>query len=95
MKQFKILIIFLLAVVLFTSCDVKLPNASITGATPWDYVPYGMMVVGALFMAYCGIDQLKNSDAYSNKQKNPAVTRFVFGVGGAILLVMGIVIAFS
>ena len=89
--------LFLIAIIVaFASCkDGTLPNASITGATPWDYVPYGMMIVGGLFLVYCLIDQLKNSAAYSDKLKNPAVTRFVFGVGGAILLVMGFVIAFS
>lgn len=89
--------IFLLAMTAaFASCkDGKLPNASITGATPWDYVPYVMMVVGGLFMIYCGIDQLKNGEAYTDKKKDPSTTRFVFGVGGAILLVMGFVIAFS
>ena len=90
--------IFLLAftALAFESCkDGKLPNASITGATFGDYVPWAMMVVGALFLAYTGIDQVSNGKAYSDKIKNPAQKRFVFGVGGAILLIMGVVIAFS
>lgn len=89
------ILILMAFIIVSTGCSGPLPNASITGATPWDYVPYGMMVVGILFLVYCGIDQLKNGEAYTDKKKNPAQKRFVFGVGGAILLVMGFVIAFS
>ena len=56
MKKVHIFLISITAAL--SSCNGKLPNASITGATPWDYVPYAMMILGALFMAYCGIDQL-------------------------------------
>lgn len=89
--------IFLLAITAaFASCkNGKLPNASITGATFGDYVPWAMMIVGALFLAYTAIDQVSNAAAYSNKSKNPAQTRFVFGVGGAVLLIIGAAIAFS
>lgn len=90
MKKVNILLIAITAAL--SSCNGKLPNASITGATPWDYVPYGMIILGALFMAYCGIDQLVNGQAYTDKLKNPAQKRFVFGVGGAILLIMGFII---
>ena len=89
--------VFLIAIIAaLASCrDGKLPNASITGATFGDYIPWAMMVVGGLFLAYTLFDEVTNSTAYSNKVKNPAQKRFVFGVGGAILLIMGVVIAFS
>ena len=89
--------VFLIAMtVALASCkDGKLPNASITGATFGDYVPYVMMIVGALFLAFTAFDELTNKQAYANKTKNPAQKRFVFGAGGAILLIMGVLIAFA
>lgn len=93
MKKLNFLI--LTATTLFASCSKKLPNASITGATFGDYIPWGMMIVGFLFLIYCLFDQLKNGKDYTNNIKNPAVTRFVFGAGGAILLIMGFVIIYS
>lgn len=88
----KTVIFLLAAITMLASCSGKLPNASITGATFGDYVPYGMMIVGGLFLVYTGVDQLINGKAYNAKTLNPAVKRFVFGVLGAILLVMGYVI---
>lgn len=90
MKKINILLLSMTAI--FASCKGKLPNASITGATFGDYVPIAMMIVGALFLIYTGVDQVINGKAYNAKTLNPAVKRFVFGVGGAILLVMGFVI---
>ena len=77
------------------TCKGPLPNASITGATFGDYVPWAMMIVGGLFLGFTLFDEITNREAYSDKIKNPAQKRFVFGVGGAVLLVMGAVIAFS
>lgn len=92
----KVNILLLAITTLFASCaDGKLPNASITGATFGDYVPYAMMIVGGLFLVYTLINELTNKEAFIAKTKNPAQTRFVFGIGGAILLIMGIVIAFA
>ena len=85
--------IFLIAITAaLSSCNGKLPNASITGATPWDYVPYAMMILGGIFLAFTAFDELMNHSAYVNHTKNPAQKRFVFGVGGAILLIMGFII---
>lgn len=84
---------FLASVLALASCkDGKLPNASITGATGWDYVPIVMMVLGGLFLLFTTYDELTNSAAYSAKTKNPAQKRFVFGVGGLALLVFGYII---
>ena len=88
----KITFILLTIIAFLSSCKGPLPNASITGATPWDYVPYGMMILGGLFLAFTAFDELTNIQAYKDKTKNPAQKRFVFGMGGLVLLVMGFVI---
>lgn len=74
------------------TCKGPLPNASITGATFWDYVPYGMMILGGLFLGYITIDFAVNFKAYADKVKTNSTQWFVFGVGGLVLLIMGFAI---
>ena len=82
--------IFLLAIIAaFASCkDGKLPNASITGATFGDYLPYVALVLGILSLVYVGI-------TYATDKKITSAKLFWFGAGGIIAVVMGLVGIYS
>ena len=81
----KIFLIACIASIVFTSCkNGKLPNASITGATPMDYVPIFMMVIGGAALAYSGI-------TYATGKTLDATKKFWFLYGGAVVFIFGLV----
>lgn len=94
MKKVNVLsTVILLFTVFLASCkNGKLPNASITGATFGDYVPWFMIPIGALMLLFVGYNYLSNKEAYRDKILNPASIWFWCGVLGAILVVMGFVL---
>ena len=86
--------IFLLAITAaFASCkDGKLPNASITGATFGDYVPWAMLFAGIAMVIFTAINFWANKQAYVDKTRNAVDIWFWCGVLGILLIIMGFVI---